>query len=407
MRMSSSIRFTTPASIPDYTIDNGIYTTNTTLPIGNYTVNSDMTVREGATLTLTPGSTFSMADRCSWNIIGAIRADGNASNRIVFQKQDAATRWHGIRICYDTPQTTSTATFRVAEDDFTTGFGLNVNWPVFFTTTGTLPAGINPNQYYYILASSQIATRMGGTPITIADTGTGTHTAHRVYPNETDPEPDDKDLAQSITYCDFSDAKKNDLTNYGLAFRQWQRGGAIFAYQVHDFTLNNCTFTDCTAVDRGGAVYVQGEDSYDTYTYTNLTFTNCTAEDELAGAFAQSHGNQGVQFINCTWTNSTATNYQGKTFTVDASTNVVTFSGLSTSLVNGALVDNLSTTGTLPSGLSASTKYYIINASGSTCKLATTYGGTEIDITDTGSGTHTADTLNHYYVFDATIEASS
>lgn len=53
----------------------------------------------------------------------------------------------------------------------------------------------------------------------------------------------------------------------------------------------------------------------------------------------------------------------------------------------------LTTTGTLPAGLSLATDYWIIYVSDDTYKLATSlanaYAGTAVDITDAGTGTHT------------------
>lgn len=60
-----------------------------------------------------------------------------------------------------------------------------------------------------------------------------------------------------------------------------------------------------------------------------------------------------------------------------ASTNVVTITGAT--LVNGTLVNFTSLTG--GSGLSAGVGYYVIDASGATCKLALTQGGSAIDFT--------------------------
>lgn len=80
--------------------------------------------------------------------------------------------------------------------------------------------------------------------------------------------------------------------------------------------------------------------------------------------------------------------YTAKTFTANAGTDVITVSGAS--FAKGQAV-TLSTTGTLPAGLAAATTYYVVTA-GSSFKLATTLAnaiaGTGIDITDTGSGTH-------------------
>lgn len=82
--------------------------------------------------------------------------------------------------------------------------------------------------------------------------------------------------------------------------------------------------------------------------------------------------------------------YTGRTFTADASTDQITPS-LQVFTTGQAVV--LTTTGTLPAGLSTSTTYYVIASGGSTIKLATTLNnalaGTAIDITSAGTGTHT------------------
>jgi hypothetical protein len=73
------------------------------------------------------------------------------------------------------------------------------------------------------------------------------------------------------------------------------------------------------------------------------------------------------------------------TFTVDTATDLITLAahGLST----GSLVHVASST-TLPGGLSANTVYYLRDVSTSTFRLSSTSGGSAIDITSTGSGTH-------------------
>lgn len=78
------------------------------------------------------------------------------------------------------------------------------------------------------------------------------------------------------------------------------------------------------------------------------------------------------------------------TFTVNDTTDIVTTT--SNTVMNGERVQ-LTTTGTLPAGLSLSTTYYVVEGSlyyGNTSfKLSASLGGTAIDITDTGTGTHT------------------
>jgi hypothetical protein len=61
----------------------------------------------------------------------------------------------------------------------------------------------------------------------------------------------------------------------------------------------------------------------------------------------------------------------------------------------------LTTTGTLPTGFSTSTTYYVVSASGSTCRLSATLGGGAINTSSAGSGVHTVQhtspTVTSYY----------
>ncbi len=84
------------------------------------------------------------------------------------------------------------------------------------------------------------------------------------------------------------------------------------------------------------------------------------------------------------------------TFTADAGTDIMTSSA--TVPITGIAVTVSNSGGALPTGLSASTNYFIINVSSTTFKLATTlanaFAGTAIDITGAGSGTNTIVTVN-------------
>lgn len=79
------------------------------------------------------------------------------------------------------------------------------------------------------------------------------------------------------------------------------------------------------------------------------------------------------------------------TFT-GATSDICTVTG-DTILTDTGTQVKLTTTGTLPAGLSTGTLYFMIYQSSSTFKLATTLAnalaGTAVDITDTGTGTHT------------------
>jgi hypothetical protein len=79
------------------------------------------------------------------------------------------------------------------------------------------------------------------------------------------------------------------------------------------------------------------------------------------------------------------------TFTVTvASPAVLTFAA-HTPVDNTVII--LSTTGALPTGLSAGVAYYIVGSSGSTCRLSLTQAGAAINTTGTQSGTHSAELI--------------
>ncbi|MBX3321192.1 MAG: hypothetical protein KF890_15025, partial [Nitrospira sp.] len=58
-------------------------------------------------------------------------------------------------------------------------------------------------------------------------------------------------------------------------------------------------------------------------------------------------------------------------------------------LVNGDIVQLTNAGGALPSGFAAATVYYVIEATTTTFKLSLTYGGSAVNGTTNGTGTHT------------------
>ncbi len=83
--------------------------------------------------------------------------------------------------------------------------------------------------------------------------------------------------------------------------------------------------------------------------------------------------------------------YNGRSFITTA-----TFTAATTDIITSAghnLSDGdtiyVSSGGTLPAGLSASTTYFVRDRTADTFKVALSSGGSAVDITDTGSGTHT------------------
>jgi len=74
--------------------------------------------------------------------------------------------------------------------------------------------------------------------------------------------------------------------------------------------------------------------------------------------------------------------------TADVNTGTDTITIVGHGYTNGQKV-TFTSTGTLPSGLVAATTYFIINATANTFQVSLTLGGSAVDITSTGAGTHT------------------
>jgi hypothetical protein len=114
-----------------------------------------------------------------------------------------------------------------------------------------------------------------------------------------------------------------------------------------------------------------------------------------------------VTSVTTTTAQATTNTLTGRgTFTADASTDIITHSFYN--LLPYTTVQ-VSTTTTLPAGLSAATNYFVIKVSDTTCKLATSYAnavaGTAINITDAGTGTHTLNTLLPRYTNGSGLQA--
>lgn len=114
-----------------------------------------------------------------------------------------------------------------------------------------------------------------------------------------------------------------------------------------------------------------------------------------------------------TTTAQATTNTLGRsaTFTADAGTDLCTYTSttsIPSNILTGTRV-RLTTTTTLPAGLSLATDYYVIRMSDTTFELATSYAnaiaGTQINITDAGTGTHTISWLLPRYTNGAGVNA--
>lgn len=102
---------------------------------------------------------------------------------------------------------------------------------------------------------------------------------------------------------------------------------------------------------------------------------------------------------------------QSDTFTADDTTDICTYTStvnIPSNILVGTRV-RLTTSWTLPAGLATATDYYVIRTSSTTFKLATSYANaiawTAINITSTGTGTHTITWLLPRYTNGAGLNA--
>jgi hypothetical protein len=84
----------------------------------------------------------------------------------------------------------------------------------------------------------------------------------------------------------------------------------------------------------------------------------------------------------------TAIRSQSNMTVPSSSVNITTNAFTTTTPMSNDWAVTVATTGTLPAPLSSSTVYYIVNATSSTFQLSLTLGGPPIDLTSTGTGTH-------------------
>lgn len=90
----------------------------------------------------------------------------------------------------------------------------------------------------------------------------------------------------------------------------------------------------------------------------------------------------------------------GATVTISqANPGVVTWTG--NTLANGDCIKLTNVGGALPTGLTAGTAYFVVNLSGNTFNLAAKPGGTGIQTSSAGSGTHTAK-CTHKFILNTT-----
>lgn len=162
------------------------------------------------------------------------------------------------------------------------------------------------------------------------------------------------------------------------------------------------TTTNATGIQHGGDVSPSYKNIVNASAYTAAVTTAPTVLMlvDLLGWYR-------VTSVTTTTAQSTTnTLFAFSNFTADDTTDIITHTNINLMPYSKVQV---SSTVTLPAGLSAATDYYVIKVTDTTCKLATSranaVAGTAINITSTGTGTHTINTLLPRYTDGAGVQA--
>lgn len=254
------------------------------------------------------------------------------------------------------------------------GHGLSVNAPIKFATSGALPTGITAGTTYYVKTvvsddTFQISATQGGAAINTTGTQSGTHTCLAgegqvlgvwVY--------------QGVTY-----AFRNNIGSSGALMWKSSSTGwkGIRLPSKATFGTAPQAIPDGTAVtgNTSGAVATVRRTALRTGSHTANppTATGDLFMDIVSGTF------NGTEVLRKTTGSTVAIS--------NASPGVVTWNS------HGLAVDTpvvFNTTGGLPTGLTAGTVYYVKTVNDTNnFTVAATRGGTAINTSSVGSGTHT------------------
>lgn len=245
------------------------------------------------------------------------------------------------------------------------------NTPVVLSTTGALPTGLVAGTTYYVINASgttcNLANNAGGAAINTSGTQSGTHS---LYVNA--------GATAAVLNTTFQ-VTVTDVNHYTITLPvnagTYDTGsGGTAVTVIYDIAAGAAT--TMSSVGFGAGTFGSGTWGVGSTGTTLLRIWNMSSfgQDLILG----------IRGAALYYWNSYYGPLQQTVSVTIASPGVLTLSFAPT---NGmALV--LFTTGTLPTGLTAGTVYYVVNASGLTCNLATTYGGSAINTGGTQSGTH-------------------
>lgn len=345
------------------------FTTTGTLPTGlstgvtYYAVNSSSNTCQ---LALT-------ADGTPINTSGTQSGTHSLTSKSVVVTSAAHGASNGDYVTFMGALALSTQAFtRSTATDFVLTSALAENTPVILSSTGTLPTGLTAGVQYYIHVVSGTTVNFcnvpSGAAVSTSTAGSGTFT---LYVN-TGMTATVLDQNYQLTVIDGNSYVVNTTT---AATAYDVGGGGTTVDAVYEISPGYAISVPLTGWGAGswgiGAWGIGTAGTAGLRLWTQQNFGQDLLFNYRGGPIYY-------------WSALTGPTMSAVTVTI-ASPGVLTYSN--GGFINGTAVQLL-TTGALPTGLTAGTVYYVVNASGNNFSLAATPGGTAITTTGSQSGTH-------------------
>lgn len=284
-----------------------------------------------------------------------------------------------VRVATDPTKTLGTATMTIASPCVVTlnSHALTANDTIRFTTTGALPTGLVVGTTYYVISTGltantfQLASTLGGSAINTSGSQSGTHTLYRTTPYAVNDQ----------------DTRLPPSNPTNLYMTQASMVGVVTPY-AGSSAPSGWLICDGSAVSRT--------------TYASLFAITSTTFGVGDGSTTFNLPDLRSRIPVGAGTGTKVATFSSR------SSNVITVTGLSNALNNEfqtgqAVVYN--TSGSVITGLTNATTYYVVRISNTTFSLATTLAnaqnGTVITLSSDGTGTQTftqtltARTLGH------------
>lgn len=349
------------------------------------------------------------------------------SNKLWHSRAGSGTLHGGALFFQDNPYPTHTVTAnsvvsslqlyhttdaeKASAEDLYSMIDTGTRFKVSISDAGTLPAGLAADTIYYaipfstanlgIQVAASITDALAGDYVSITDAGSGTITMTFETPES------NKGVSQGWDdpadyMLDTSDGRPAGFTSdITLTLTNSElEATADFYAMVATGDKVRMTAVTFPAVDAGDDLAAD----------TDYFIIKSTTDDSVQIARSLADAGNGINIVITTAGDTVVLTLQDKEnsgdFTAADATDIITVPAT----LYAALADNdvvqATTTGTLPAGMATATDYYVTKGSTNEITISATQGGATLDITDTGTGTHTLTISDKNHTSSVTADLS-